>query len=68
MFQWKFPAAGVEINSAVLLVNDKPQGLMFGFPCSGTTIKNYDIPPVYVRFNSFRSAIISAADGNVDIQ
>jgi hypothetical protein len=68
MFQWKYPTDEVTIYGAVMLVNDKPQGIMYQDPCSDSTTKNYIAPPVYYTFKAYRSLIIPAAEGNVDNQ
>jgi hypothetical protein len=65
--QWVYPAEGIKVAGAVLVVNDKPQGLMISDACIPET-KTYDSAPVYYRLSHFRDAIISAAEGNVDNQ
>jgi hypothetical protein len=68
MFQWMYPSADVMIMGAVMLINEKPQGLMYEDPCTGPATKNYNSAPIYFRFDYFRSYIISGAESNVDIQ
>jgi hypothetical protein len=65
--QWVYPATGIQVVGAVLVVNDKPQGLMISDACVPET-KTYASAPVYYRFSAFREDIIRAAEGNVDNQ
>jgi hypothetical protein len=55
------------IYGSVLMVNNKPQGMMWNFPCKKAT-KTYNIPPEFLKIEIFRDEIITAAAGNVDIQ
>jgi hypothetical protein len=55
---------------AVLLVNEKPQGLMSDSSCYPSPDDQYYFTPryepIYSRLDYSRDLIISAADGNVD--
>jgi hypothetical protein len=62
-----YPADGITVAGAVLVVNDKPQGLLKDNACVLAT-KTYASPPVYMKLNFFRDDVISAAEGNVDNQ
>jgi hypothetical protein len=62
-----YPADGIKVAGAVLVVNDKPQGLLRYDACDPET-KTYNSVPLYYRFSFFRDYIISAAEGNVDNQ
>jgi hypothetical protein len=66
-FQWMFPDDNTIILGAVLMVNNKPQGLMGNSPCKSST-NTYIIPPLYIKIDFFCDEIITAAAGNVDIQ
>jgi hypothetical protein len=66
-FQWLFPDNNTIILGAVLMVNNKPQGLMLVPPCVLST-KTYLAPPPYIKIDFYRDEIITAAAGNVDIQ
>lgn len=63
--QWMKPAPGIFADSAVLMVNDKPQGIMGDSGCDMAT-GNLNYSPAYFRLNAFRSNIISI--GVVDNQ
>jgi hypothetical protein len=56
------------VKGAVLVVNDKPQGLLRDIAVCVPATKTYNSPPVYMKLNFFRDDVISAAEGNVDNQ
>jgi len=62
-----YPATDTQVFGVILLVNEKPQGVMYFPPCIADT-NSYGIPPVYIKLEFFLDAIFAAADGNVDNQ
>jgi hypothetical protein len=67
LLQWILPTPTAYTFGAVLMVNDKPQGLMYYYPCYGGNT-SWFYGPIFERFDVNRDAIILAADGNVDNQ
>jgi hypothetical protein len=65
VLQWLTLKNGLQVAGSVLMVNDKPQAILYTVSC---TSDKYNMSPVYVRINYYRDDIITAAEGNVDNQ
>lgn len=65
--QWMYPTGGTNMYvwNAILMVNDKPQGILMSQNCLG---KDYFTPCVFSRMSFFREMIIGATGNNVDNQ
>jgi hypothetical protein len=64
------PEPEVFIRSAIVLVNNMPQGIMYDNPCGdpkSANRSNYNVPLTFWRFENLLDVIINAANGNVDI-
>jgi hypothetical protein len=65
VLQWLTLKNGLQVAGSVLMVNDKPQAILYTVSC---TSDKYNMSPIYMRINYFRNDIITAAEGNVDNQ
>ena len=66
--QWANAVKDVMVNGTVLLVDEKPQAMMYHLDECLSDTNAYSFSPIYKRFNHSLNYIIAATDGNVDNQ